>query len=617
MTKQDANEVAKKKLNCWEVKNCGRELAKKNIKDFEVCPVIQDSKYSNINNGINAGRICWTISGTFCNNKVQGTFAKKILSCLECDFFLQVSQEEKENFKMFIPENNQSEMMDFIVHLKAIYNQLKEKANELSCLFAISDIALNDISISNFLQKTVETIPSGWQYPKDTCARIIINNNTYKTSNFLETIWRQEANININSKNIGKIQVYYLQAKPPRGEGPFLKDEKKLINQIANKIADIILQKQIQEERKKTKKQMIQTEKLASIGKLTAGIGHEINNPLAIINGYSSIIEKKIKENGIFDSDLQDMFDDQRKSIKRITNIVNGLRSYSRIDSDSIEVIKINDVIKDTLSFLQVVYEKENIEIRVKYDMEPINIKANNGNFQQVLVNLLSNAKDATAEKKYPKIIIETEKIMDTVVLRVTDNGTGIQKDKIHRIFDVFYTSKSPGKGTGLGLNIIKNIIKQFHGTIEVDSEINKGTTFTITFPITDEFSIVTEKKNDKIEQHKLSGKVLVIDDEEQLRQLLAMQLHDYGMQVDEASNGQEGLKKINQCNYDYIFTDLKMPIMDGKQLITILKESKNFSGKIIIISGTVENDIENISVDGVLNKPFDENDIYHLIKNK
>ena len=424
---------------------------------------------------------------------------------------------------------------------------------------------------------------------------------------FLEQDYPGQIEKNLVSKNGNEFSVLF--------SGSIMKDSKDKVEGIILVAIDITERKKAVKEKEDMQKQIFQASKLASIGELAAGVGHEINNPLAIVSGNTALLENNLKKMNIGEESLQLALDSQKLAIERIVNIVNGLRTYAKIDDETEELLEINSRIENVLLLIKIIYEKENIDLEKRLTRDrPLTFKGNLGKFQQVITNLLSNAKDATEGQKERKILLETTLNDGRVILKLTDNGCGIDKALLPKIFDSFFSTKEIGKGTGLGLGIVKNIVENDGGTIDVESEVGLGTTFIISWPLSEEqFHNVEEKETDQ--QDKLFGKILVIDDEDDLRYLLVCMLIELGLQVDEARNGQEGLEKIDQNNYDYILTDLKMPIMTGEQLVTILKEERDYSGKVFIISGAVDKDIKKIPVDGVLLKPFDIDKMYRLLK--
>ena len=246
---------------------------------------------------------------------------------------------------------------------------------------------------------------------------------------------------------------------------------------------DITKRKKEELEKQELQKQMFQSSKLSSIGELSAGIGHEINNPMTIIIGHLKLFEMYLKRNKQIDEHLQSLINIQKEACDRIVAIVNGLRTYARSDDNVSAAFDINEAINDTLSFLKVIYEKEGIKVEALLLEKSLMVKGSKGKMIQVFVNLLSNSKDAMENTTDPRLFISTKNLNDKVEIVISDNGCGIKDEIKSKIFDSFYTTKEVGKGTGLGLNITKNIISEFNGTIDLKSEENVGTTFTIRLP--------------------------------------------------------------------------------------------------------------------------------------
>lgn len=224
--------------------------------------------------------------------------------------------------------------------------------------------------------------------------------------------------------------------------------------------------------------------KLASIGTLAAGVSHEINNPLTVITGFTRLIRERLTQSNRLET-IFELLSKQEKAAARIAKIVDGLRTFSRTDSELIEFFDINDAIKDTLSICEGIYEKEGLSIKTTFStVQPI-IKANSGKFQQVIMNLLTNARDALSELPTGgTITIESAIVAENVVIYISDNGKGIAKKDLPQIFDPFYTTKAPGKETGLGLSISHAIIDSFGGKMTVESELGVGTRFILTLSL-------------------------------------------------------------------------------------------------------------------------------------
>jgi signal transduction histidine kinase len=259
--------------------------------------------------------------------------------------------------------------------------------------------------------------------------------------------------------------------------------------------------------------QLVQSEKMASLGQLVAGIAHEIKNPLNFIYGNTgfladytqrlrNILEayeklpsitpeereqiealKKELNYAFIKEDLQILIDNFSEGARRINAIVSDLRTFSRMDTDVLSDIDLHSSLDMSLNLLRNQY-KGRVEIHKDYGGIP-KIQGYSGKLSQVFMNLLSNAFHAIQEKG--DVWIRTHSLNGTVVVEIEDNGMGIPKENLHRIFEPFFTTKAVGQGTGLGLSISYGIIEQHQGKIHVSSTPRQGTIFTVRLPTTQE----------------------------------------------------------------------------------------------------------------------------------
>nr|WP_320119457.1 DUF3365 domain-containing protein [uncultured Marinifilum sp.] len=256
-----------------------------------------------------------------------------------------------------------------------------------------------------------------------------------------------------------------------------LSNKNKIINSQKNEIRMSL------NELKKAQAQLVQSEKMASLGVLTAGVAHEINNPLNFINGayvgldsfFSTSPPKEQEKVAVLLRAL-------RTGIDRTSEIIKGLNHFSRNSKDCNEECDIHTIIDNCLLILK---NKCNNSIRIEkeYENQKLVTKGNDGKLHQVFINILLNAVQAIDKEGI--INIKTEKKGNTIIIQISDNGCGIHQENIPKIFDPFFTTKDPGKGIGHGLSITYNIIKEHKGNIELKSELNTGTKITITFPTT------------------------------------------------------------------------------------------------------------------------------------
>lgn len=229
---------------------------------------------------------------------------------------------------------------------------------------------------------------------------------------------------------------------------------------------------------------LLLSDKMASIGLLTSGIAHEINNPLFVITGYLDVLKENIREGRISEEELSEIADKLTQASKSIVNLVSGIKTYVRIEDTAPVPIDLNSAIQESLDLVSFLYKKEKIELRNKLSESSPMILGNIGKLQQVLMNLFSNAKDAMESKRLKVISVDTREEGDQAVIEVSDTGCGIAPEHIKRIFSRAFTTKPVGKGSGIGLDLVRKIIRGMDGSIAVESVLSKGTTFRIEFPI-------------------------------------------------------------------------------------------------------------------------------------
>jgi len=229
--------------------------------------------------------------------------------------------------------------------------------------------------------------------------------------------------------------------------------------------------------------QLLQSGKLAAIGELAAGVAHELNNPLTAILGNSQILLRKVDET----DDTYFLLEDIYQCGRRCKNIIQNLLTFSRQDEYMFEKFSLNDAVETVLGLIGYQLRQQQIRLAVELDETLPLIEGNAQQIEQVIINLLINARDALLEsdRAEKRIIISTRHQDGFVQLTVEDNGTGIPEELHHEIFHPFFTTKRASKGTGLGLSVSHGIIESHGGKIELESEVGKGSKFTIKLPVT------------------------------------------------------------------------------------------------------------------------------------
>ncbi|MBC8343351.1 MAG: sensor histidine kinase [Bacteroidetes bacterium] len=356
---------------------------------------------------------------------------------------------------------------------------LRERVKELACLYGISELAnQNNFSLNELLENVLKLIPPAWQYPEYTVSRIILDDNHYNSSELKDFPNRLTEKIIINDQHRGSIEVFYIKVLPEADEGPFLKEERKLIQAIAQKLSLIIERKEAAEELKLLQDQIRHADRLATIGELTAGIAHGLNNPLNNILGFAQLI---IKNNDLGDQVKQDV----EKIIKAALHsreIIKKLMYFTRDMPQDFKKVHLNQVIQDAMYFIEPQCINENISVSYQLDNKLPFIIADSLQLNQVIVNLVVNGIQAMPEGG--TLNIKTSFNSQSVFMSIEDTGLGISDKIMQNIFHPFFTTKEIDKGSGLGLSVVHGIITAHNGTIEVKSKEGNGTIFNMEIPI-------------------------------------------------------------------------------------------------------------------------------------
>jgi len=367
--------------------------------------------------------------------------------------------------------------------------QLNERVKELKCLYAISSLAAEPCeSIDETLKAAVNLIPTGWQYPEISRARIIFEGREFATDGFRETPLKISADIVASEKKLGSVEVCYLEEMPALDEGPFLKDERDQINDIARQLGVMIGRKQAEtalqaknEEIKTISRQLLQTEKLATMGELAASIAHELNNPLATV---SLSVELLISKTPVDDPRLRKL-EIIGQEVERMGNLVSNLLQFSRRSQPQISTVNVYDEIEKTLELIHYHLRKRNISVAREFKPENPIIHADRQQLRQMFLNLFTNASDAMPEGGTLTIRVTKHPEEKQVCIEIADTGVGIPPEILPKVLEPFYTTKPEGKGTGLGLAICRRIAQGHGGTFGITSEgcPGNGTRVFITLP--------------------------------------------------------------------------------------------------------------------------------------
>lgn len=388
-----------------------------------------------------------------------------------------------------------------------------------------------------------------------------------------------------------------------------------LLNEIGGKEGYVITAKDVTEDRLIQKRVMLSS-KLAALGEMAAGIAHEVNNPLQVMMANIELLEATVGEKSI------KRIDHLKDGIFRIKGIVKDLLIFAREQTTEVEDININQVIEKVIDILGNQLRMAGVDIELDLDRRALIVRCNKNLFQQVIINLLQNAKDAIEEsKKGSRVSIRSVLLPGgIVVVEVSDDGPGIPENIMDRVFDPFFTTKDVGKGTGLGLSVSRRIIEGMGGNITVASS-REGTAFTITLL----HNRTARKKESRKEGEghdysRLSGKsVIIVDDEEGVLKAVKESIGGKVAVMESSTKGEHALRMMLDTDYDLILLDIKMPGMNGMELYKGINEMKPYlAQRVIFLTGDTENETTEafIKLTGCryLSKPFTMKELLNIM---
>lgn len=338
---------------------------------------------------------------------------------------------------------------------------------------------------------------------------------------------------------------------------------------------------------KSDRESILQSEKMITLGELVAGTSHELNNPLAIVTGYSDLL----LEDGRLTGEQREKLESIRKNALRASTIVHSLLAFARKRKPERLSTDVNQVVEAAGRLKEYDLRTSNISFERRLAPDLGRVFADPNQLQQVLLNIINNAQDAVAAgSKNSRIIISTEASGRNILIKVQDTGGGISRSDLKKVFDPFFTTKQVGKGTGLGLSISYGIIREHGGEIRIESREGEGTEVTIELPI-DQSVPVQALKLAELPEEGTPMKVLVVDDEAEITSILQRGLSIGGTVVDTAGNLAEALSRALTNEYDFVVCDVKMPGGSGIDLYNQLCASKPaYRQRIVFLTGDGSN---------------------------
>jgi len=356
---------------------------------------------------------------------------------------------------------------------------LGERIKELKTIYKIARLGSEiDKSLDYVLAGAVDIIPLGFLHSESACCKIVYANKVFKSKCYKTPIHTLIEDILVDNEIKGFVEVGYTVESNDLDKEPFLKEEQPMLRAIAGELGYTAERKKFEDERERLQQQLLHADRLATVGQLTAGVAHELNEPLGGILGFAQLIKKYGEINESVEKDVDKII----KASLHGREIIRKLMLFSRQTPPEKAMININEKIDEGLYLLESRIKKSNITLVKEFAEDLPLIKIDLSQLNQVIVNLVVNAIQAMPAGG--QLTIKTSSSINSILLVVSDTGIGMTKEQIDQIFIPFYTTKGINEGVGLGLPVALGIVQSHRGSICVNSRPGKGTTFTVKFPI-------------------------------------------------------------------------------------------------------------------------------------
>ncbi|MBC2705399.1 ATP-binding protein [Desulfobacula sp.] len=444
------------KKNCWDIMQCHQ-------KD---CPA-----YKNFHHR------CWYLAGTLCQTCVEGEYAKKMDSCQQCSVYKQCSGDEIQCLAESFDAMTLS-LRGNLSDLKSAESILNEQK---ALLQMILDAIPDFISLQDHEGRYVSVNRAFCEMLNKNKEDIVGRGNDDLFSGNQAELYNQE------DKSILETGIPLVKENRLSGsKGPkWLHVVKIPVSEVKDRVKGLVCSGRDITQLKAVQEQLTQAQKMESVGRLAAGVAHEINTPLGIILGYAQLLLEDVEKEGQIYDDVATIV----KQTKICSKIVADLLNFSRSGKSIITEFNINEAIEEVLGVVEHTFSLNHVMVKYEYHKEPLLMKGDKEKIKQVFINLLNNAFDAIEENGSIFVNTGIGEIQNEIQVSISDTGIGIAKENISKIFEPFYTTKSPDKGTGLGLSVTFGIIKEHNGRIKVFSpplsgkKEDGGTQFIVVLP--------------------------------------------------------------------------------------------------------------------------------------
>lgn len=378
-----------------------------------------------------------------------------------------------------------------------LLHDLNERVKELTALHHTARLLQDhERTPPMLLQEIVTILPAAFDDAELAAARIVFDGVEYRSTNFVSSPWTQGAHFTTTGGKDGLVEIAYSENRLNQSKLPFPTEEKSLLDSVAEMLQLYLDRKEAQQSVEKITRELVERNKelwnlqqeiervgqAAALGWMTGAIAHELGTPLNSVLGYTQLLaqeelpEKARRHAKTIESQVQ-----------RMAGIVQYYLDRTRGSTSKRSHVNLNELVKETLLLLKPVFAEKSVHVvsQLAESLPPLN--AHSGSLQRVLINLLNNAVDSLGQERRITIATHiapaTEQQRSGIIIEISDTGAGISPDLLPKVFDLFMTTKNPGSGTGLGLAVCQEIVKEHGGKVVISSQVKKGTTVKIFLP--------------------------------------------------------------------------------------------------------------------------------------
>jgi signal transduction histidine kinase/CheY-like chemotaxis protein len=459
---------------------------------------------------------------------------------------------------------------------RRLLHDLGERVKELTALHAVAGLLNASASTPDVLSRIVELLPAAWQYPDVTAARIAVSGYDVCTTGFVHSRWAQRVQFVTPANDVGIIEVVYLDERPPEAEGPFLAEERNLIDSVAGLLQSYFERLHAEEDRVRLARAeaaaLEAREATRAKDQFLATLSHELRAPLNVMLGWTRMLSSGQLDPAATTRGLNVL----DRSVQLQARLIEDLLDVSRIVTGKLRLerqrIDLASVVGAAVDAARIAARAKNIELRTAVDAS-LSMDADPARLQQIVSNLLTNALKFTGSSG--TVEVGVNQIGTSARIIVKDNGSGMAPELVPFVFERFRqgdssASQSSHKGLGLGLAIVKHLVDLHGGHIEATSAgLGEGSTFTVTLPLAPESVPATLVNAAPSSGSLLAGIcVLVVDDDADARLTLTTMLEQFGAATTAVASADEAVANLNRQHADVLLSDLAKTDQEASEMI-------------------------------------------------